>query len=652
MPGNPKHEFLLRLILATILALCVPWILGPEDTLFRYYNISLAFLTVLAGLLRSRTNEGGLLGQMATGGMALLMFTPAVGIRTSRVAEAVFKATHIAPHEALFQLPTIAQTVPDASGPLLLGAGLAILTLCGRLGATYGAIALCAAAGAWAGHGFASDAGVAMHAERFEQAVLRAQSMRFVGFTVLIGAIIGHFFTRKGNRDWLMANRALILKQRTDKANRIRQAELDRMAKVKATISARIAAEDARKAKEEEEALQGVTIEGLDGEAPEQISDEDAPPIQSDDLGEGGGFSEEDGDFEDVEDDSEEDAAEKEQPTTENASDAADDPQDPDADDTDNNAKAQDTSEQNQDGAEGQESDAKSPVPEPAPETFEEEIARLEQEMLPRFDVESPIVIEVGPEDWDPDHHLKQEVTTRYRRIITGLVIIACMTAGWTSTPPWFAVLNALPDPGTEIAVPFSDPGISIARTPMNPFHKNFGEQLENRGHGRLYGATWPCMSDTFNGGETYGSQGRGIESLAIPADTRVVDLYPAIIDMRKRGVYRMGLTGRAEPPYGPMGALFAWPAVQLLLDRPPRNLQWIKLHARHLEKLPLLPGRKMPTSCAILIDGEVTVDNLYSTTRSLGSVYGDKSCKDGIALVFPEDGSTTNSNPAWRGCP
>jgi hypothetical protein len=186
----------------------------------------------------------------------------------------------------------------------------------------------------------------------------------------------------------------------------------------------------------------------------------------------------------------------------------------------------------------------------------------------------------------------------------------------------------------------------------MNPFHKNFAEQLEKRGHGRLYGANWPCMPDTFNGGKTYGSQGRGIESLAIPADTRVVDLYPAINDMRKRGVYRMGLTGRAEPPYGPIGSLFAWPAVQLLLDRPPRNLQWIKLHARHLEKLPLLPGRQMPTSCAILIDDEVTVDNLYSTTRSLSSVYGDKSCKDGIALVFPEDGTTTNSNPAWRGCP
>ncbi|MGB0639810.1 MAG: hypothetical protein ACPGTU_10785 [Myxococcota bacterium] len=634
MPGNPKHVFLLRLGLATILALSVPWILGPDDTLFRYYNLSLALLTVLAGLLRSRTNEGGLIGQMATGGMALLMFTPAVGVRTSRVSEAVFTATHIAPHEALFQLPTIAQTAPDASGPLLLGAGLAILVLCGRLGATYAGIALCAAAGAWAGHGFASDAGLAMQAERFEQAVVRAQSMRFVGFTVLVGALIGHFFTRKGNRDWLRSNQAFIHKQRKEAAERVRQGELDRIEKVRSAIAARIGAEEARKAKEAEEAMQGVTIEGLEEEEPEQISDEDAPVNQEDDLGEGGGFSEEDGDFEDADDEGEDESTKDDNSPNEDPTDGETTPQD------DNGGEADD---------DGEDTNV---APEPVPETFEEEIARLEQDMIPRFDVESPIIIEVGPEDWNPDHHLSPSVITRYRRTITGLIIIACLTAGWTSTPPWFAVLNALPDPGTEIAVPFSDPGISIARTPMDPFHKNFGVQLEKRGHGRLYGANWPCMPDTFNGGETYGSQGRGIESLAIPADTRVVDLYPAINEMRKRGVYRMGLTGRAEPPYGPIGSLFSWPAVQLLLDRPPRNLQWIKLHARHLEKLPLLPGRKMPTSCAILIDDEVTVDNLYSTTRSLSSVYGDKSCKDGIALVFPEDGSTTNSNPAWRGCP
>jgi hypothetical protein len=113
-----------------------------------------------------------------------------------------------------------------------------------------------------------------------------------------------------------------------------------------------------------------------------------------------------------------------------------------------------------------------------------------------------------------------------------------------------------------------------------------------------------------------------------------------------------MGLTGRANPPYGPLGALFAWPAVQLLLDRPPRAALWMHLNTRSIEELPLVPGRGMPRACVLLIDDQVKVNHLYNTVRSLSSTYGDKRCQRGIALVFPEDGTTTNENPAWRGCP
>ena len=113
-----------------------------------------------------------------------------------------------------------------------------------------------------------------------------------------------------------------------------------------------------------------------------------------------------------------------------------------------------------------------------------------------------------------------------------------------------------------------------------------------------------------------------------------------------------MGLTGQAAPPYGLLGAFLAWPAVQLLLDSPPRTVQWIKLHPRHLEKLPLLPGASKPRACALLVDEEVTVDHIYATARSLSSVYGDPSCQQAVVLVLPDDGSTTNSHPGWRGCP
>ena len=43
--------------------------------------------------------------ETATGAMALLLLAPAVGLRSSRVSDAVFTATHVAPHEAILQLP-------------------------------------------------------------------------------------------------------------------------------------------------------------------------------------------------------------------------------------------------------------------------------------------------------------------------------------------------------------------------------------------------------------------------------------------------------------------------------------------------------------------------------------------------------------------
>ena len=186
MPGRPKHIFLLRLALATVLALVVPWAIGPGDTSYRMYVISLAVFALLGGLIRSQTKEGGLVGETATGAMALLLLIPAVGVRRGRVEDAIFAATHIAPHEALLQLPAIAQTVPNACGPLLIGAGLAMLAICGRLGAIYAGIAFGGAAAAWMGQSMAIEAGQAILSERFEQAVLLSQAMRFVGISVLI----------------------------------------------------------------------------------------------------------------------------------------------------------------------------------------------------------------------------------------------------------------------------------------------------------------------------------------------------------------------------------------------------------------------------------------------------------------------------------
>jgi hypothetical protein len=617
MPGTPQHMFILRLALATMLALYVPWVFGPDDLQYRMYAVSLALLTVLGGGLRHTTKEGGLMGEMATAAMVLLLLAPAVGIRTSRVADAVFTATHIAPHKALFQLPAIAQTVPLASGPLLAGAGLAIIAICGRLGAVYAGIAFGAATAAWVGQTMAIEAETAMLAERFEDAVLYSQAMRFVGLTVLLGAVGGFPFYQRGKRAWREAMHDLIHAERMARAQAERDEEIARVKAAHSELKAREAAEEAKRAKEEEESAQGVTIDDLDGgEGPVDAAEE--RPVESDEAGEGGGFGEEDHEIENEPDDDDDGAA----------------PEDPRTDDAAQEADS---------GEAGSEDPEDAPASEPV-------LPPLELE--PRFDIESPIVIEVAAEESDPDADLAADVVARMRRVIGGLLVICGLAAGWTATPPWFEVLEALPDVSTHVAVPVTDPGLSIARPPMDPFSKTFDEELARRGHGRLHGAPWSCLADSAAFGRNYGSTERAIQQLAVPADTPVIDLYPAVELMRRRGVYRMGLIGRSDPPYGPLGALFAWPSVQLLLDRPPRALQWFQLSARQIEELGLLPGRGGPKGCVLMVDDTATVEHLFNATRSLGSRYGDKRCKGGIALVFPEDGSTTNSNPAWRGCP
>ncbi len=641
MPGRPKHIFLLRLALATVLALLVPWTLGPPDVRYRMYVLSLAVLALLGGIIRAKTKEGGLKGEMATGAMALLMLTPAVGVRNSRVADAVFSATHIAPHEALLQLPHIAQAVPNACGPLLLGAGLAMLAICGRLGAIYAGIAFGGAAAAWMGQSMAIETGQAMRTERFEEAVLLSQTMRFVGISVLLGLVAGFPFQQRGRIVWRKAMHKFIHDQRYAEKLQVRNEEIARVEAAQAELRAREAAAEAKAKAAEEEANKGVQIDGLEeGGAPVQDdpSDEEEPAKTADYTGDGGGFGEEDGEFEADPDD---EAPKKEDANAAKPLADADNDEATDAQATD--AQATDAQATDAQATDAQASDEES--------NAEPELAPLELE--PRFDIESPIVVEVSEEDVNPDATIDAKSQASMRRIIAGMVTICCLTAGWSSTPPWFSVLSALPDPHTTVAVPITDPGLSIARPPMDPFHKEFDRHLENRKHHLMHGSSWACLADTANYGKKYGSTDRAIEPIAIPADTPLLDLYPAIQTMRRRGVYRVGITGRADPPYGPLGALFAWPAVQILTDRPPRAIQWFELHPRRLKEVPLLPGRAdPPTACALLVQPDVTVQHLYQTVRSLGSVYGDKRCRNGIAVVFPEDGTTTNSNPAWRGCP
>ena len=96
-----------RVLAASLMGMMIPWVFGPDDRAYRMFALSLGILTLLGGIIRSRTKEGGLVGDLATGALALLMLAPAVGVRRGRVADAIFTATHVSPHDALYHLPAI-----------------------------------------------------------------------------------------------------------------------------------------------------------------------------------------------------------------------------------------------------------------------------------------------------------------------------------------------------------------------------------------------------------------------------------------------------------------------------------------------------------------------------------------------------------------
>ena len=230
------------------------------------------------------------------------------------------------------------------------------------------------------------------------------------------------------------------------------------------------------------------------------------------------------------------------------------------------------------------------------------------------------------------------------RRVIGGLLVICGLAAGWT-TPPWFEVLESLPDVSTHVAVPVTHPGLSIARPPMDPFSKTFDEELKRRGHGRLHGAPWSALPTLQpSGGPTAAPKGR--------STTRGAGCRPSSVSsgqqMRRRGVYRMGLIGRADPPTAPRRTLCL--AGRSALDRSSSACAAVVPAGSRQVGDPYFQAevaqRAAPCWSTTRYRGEpLQCDTIAGLTLRRQAVQG------GIALVFPEDGSTTNSNPAWRGC-
>lgn len=265
---------------------------------------------------------------------------------------------------------------------------------------------------------------------------------------------------------------------------------------------------------------------------------------------------------------------------------------------------------------------------------------------------EEKIIVHITPDEVEPDREQPRALRKRQGRISTGLAVLVTVASSWAASPPWWSVVRALPSPATGVAVPSAEPGLPTAQRPMQPLRPDFGAALQARGHKPAHGPAWPCLPDTYAANSAYGSHPRPTETMAVAADTLVTELYEPVKAMRRRGVLRMGLTGAAKVPFGPLGTFLAWPSIKLLLDRPPRTLQWYKLFPRSIEKLPLLPGARQPAACALAIQEGLTIAQLYSTVRSLSSPFGEPSCQRAVVLVFPKDSPTQNQHPGWRGCP
>ncbi len=161
-----------RLCLAALVAVATAITLGPDDSGYQSYALGLAALVLLGGWIRSQTDEAGLAGRIATGALGVLLLAPAVGIRVSKVSEASFVLDQTSPHLAVFNLPEIAAGVVQATGPMMLGAGLALIILGGRLGGTVMGAILGGATGAWAGQTLTMQVGRAFGAEHFDEVVM------------------------------------------------------------------------------------------------------------------------------------------------------------------------------------------------------------------------------------------------------------------------------------------------------------------------------------------------------------------------------------------------------------------------------------------------------------------------------------------------
>ncbi|MCB9795546.1 MAG: hypothetical protein H6741_22820 [Alphaproteobacteria bacterium] len=182
--------------------------------------------------------------------------------------------------------------------------------------------------------------------------------------------------------------------------------------------------------------------------------------------------------------------------------------------------------------------------------------------------------------------------------VAVGLLAVAFAALGWTaqerrggrgawlslggtllavvvSTPPLPLLLDALPSPATEAAVPVVAPGVPLMRAPLSLEEPGLSEDLRAMGQRRVYREEWLCMTSD-PGRWTW--QLRAAAAVDLPEQASVERLRPALPTLSAYGVTRLSFTARAPDASGVLAPALGWPGASIILERPPENARWVEI--------------------------------------------------------------------------
>jgi hypothetical protein len=218
------------------------------------------------------------------------------------------------------------------------------------------------------------------------------------------------------------------------------------------------------------------------------------------------------------------------------------------------------------------------------------------------------------------------------------LLALAGLAAAYTVTTPLVRMAAEFPVPATALAVPLGAPGMTTLVPAVEGAPALLADQLHARGHYHAKRVVWGCHPAA----RRWSVRLRATEALALPADAGIQDVDQAAAVFNEWSTTRLALIGRAEtPPGGPISDLLSWPAVPLLLDRPPNGAAPIAVGTGGFRHLGPTPPRGTP--CVLIPDPDIRVGDLWAAGRALLQPEGP--C-DGLGLLPPQHREAVRADP------